>query len=407
MPRIVRRIRLLPVQAAFRRSKAIYRGFTGGRGAGKSWIGAHDLLMRAKPGRLYLVAAPTYKMLMDSSLRTFLERANDLHFLRNMNKSDMQATLGNGAQVNFRSTEDPEKLRGPNLSGVWFDEAGEMVHEAFKFAIPCLREGGEMGWLSATFTPKGPQHWTYGVFGPNGTDSELFVSPTRNNTFLPPGFEDTLRAQYTSQMAAQELEGKFVDMGGTVAKREWFRPLDTAPKCSSIVRAWDFAATPENAEKKGDYTAGAKVGKFELGWVVLDMDRSRVSAGQVISRVKTVAQQDGPSVSILAEQEGGSSGKIAYNYLARELAGFNVHPIRPSGDKMSRAMPFLAQAEAGNVYYVRGPWNDEWISELVAFPGGVNDDQVDATCHGFNGLGTTFVGFSMVTSTRFGSGPRR
>lgn len=395
-------IRLLPVQAAFRRSRALYRGFTGGRGAGKSWIGAHDLLMRAKPGRLYLVAAPTYKMLSDASLRAFVSRAEDLRFLKDMNKSEMTATLGNGAQVLFRSTEKPDSLRGPNLSGVWFDEAGEMVHDAFLVAIACLREGGEQGWLSATFTPRGPTHWTYGVFGPGGSNAELFVSPTRENKFLPAGFADTLRGQYTPQMAEQELEGKFVDLGGSVAKREWFKVLEAAPRCTSVVRAWDFAATPENADKAGDYTVGVKMGRFDLGWVVLGVDRSRVSAGQVIAKVRTIAQQDGPGVAVYAEQEGGSAGKIAFNYLARELGGYNIHPIKPSGDKLTRAMPLLAQAEAGNIYFVRGAWNADWLDEFVAFPGGAHDDQVDATCHAFNSMDRAFVGFSMTTNVRFG-----
>lgn len=390
-----KRIRLHAVQAAFRRSTALYRGFTGGRGAGKSWIGSHDLLMRAKPGRLYMVAAPTYKMLSDASLRTFTSRARELNFLREMNKSSMTATLGNGAQILFRSTENPDSLRGPNLSGVWFDEAGEMDEDAFLVAIACLREGGERGWLSATFTPRGKTHWTYRVFGSGGPDSELFVAATTENPFLPAGFADTLRGQYTSQFAAQELDGRFVDLGGSVAKREWFRVLETAPKCSSVVRAWDFAATPENADKAGDYTVGVKMGKFENGWVVLGVDRSRVSAGQVISKVRAIAEQDGPGVAVYTEQEGGSAGKIAFNFLARELYGYSIHPIRPTGDKMSRAMPFLAQAEAGNIYVVRAPWNEEWFSEFVAFPGGVHDDQVDATCHAFNSMDRAFVGFSV------------
>ena len=44
---IQRRIGLHRAQALFRYSPAIYRGFVGGRGSGKSWAGAYDLLMRA------------------------------------------------------------------------------------------------------------------------------------------------------------------------------------------------------------------------------------------------------------------------------------------------------------------------------------------------------------------------
>jgi predicted phage terminase large subunit-like protein len=41
-------------------------------------------------------------------------------------------------------------------------------------------------------------------------------------------------------------------------------------------------------------------------------------------------------------------------------------------------MPWLAQAEAGNVKLVRGPWCAAWLDEITAFPGGSHDDQVDS-----------------------------
>ena len=83
-------IDLHAAQQAFLDSPAIYRGFVGGRGAGKSFVGALDLLMRAKPGRLYGVYAPTYPMLKDSSWRSFLSCGRRLHFLRETNKSELR-----------------------------------------------------------------------------------------------------------------------------------------------------------------------------------------------------------------------------------------------------------------------------------------------------------------------------
>ncbi|MFX4846510.1 phage terminase large subunit, partial [Acinetobacter baumannii] len=88
----------------------------------------------------------------------------------------------------FRSAEDPDKLRGPNLSGSWLDEASLMEREAFDICIASLREAGEQGWLSATFTPRGLTHWTYDLFGRGGRpDVELFTSRTRDNPFAPVG----------------------------------------------------------------------------------------------------------------------------------------------------------------------------------------------------------------------------
>lgn len=392
------KIPLHPAQSAFRHSPALYRGFVGGRGAGKSWVGAYDLIRRAKPNRLYMVAAPTYPMLRDSSLRTFEGIARRLNFLRDVAKGEMIATLGNGAQVLFRSTDNPDRLRGPNLSGAWFDEAGEMDEEAYLIAIACLREAGEQGWLSATFTPRGRQHWTYRVFGQDRPDTAIFHARTRDNPFNPAAFEDQLRQQYTSAFAEQELAGQFVELGGTVAKREWFRVVDARPVCRRMVRAWDFAATPEDGQGKGDYTAGALLGETDAGWCLLDVVRSRIAGGQVMALVKATAKMDGTGVQIGLEQEPGSSGKVAISFMVKELAGFAVKPIVPSRDKLTRALPLLAQAEAGNVFMVRANWNPAFLDEAASFPNGDHDDQMDAAAHAFNLLHQpAFVGISLAS----------
>lgn len=213
MPEQTVQYRLTAAQLAYRRSDALYRGFVGGVGSGKSFAGAYDLIRRAKPDRLYMACAPTYVMLRDASLRSLLQHARHLNYLRDFKRSEMTAVLGNGAEVLFRTADDPERMRGPNLSGVWLDEASLMPWEAFGIAIGRLREGGEQGWLGATFTPKGRTHWTYRVFAAGGPDSVCFRSRTSDNPFLPSGFRDTIGRQYTDEMTRQELEGEFLEDG--------------------------------------------------------------------------------------------------------------------------------------------------------------------------------------------------
>ena len=144
-------------------------------------------------------------------------------------KSDFRVVLGNGAEFLFRSADDPEKLRGPNLSGVWLDEASLMRREAFDICIASLREQGEQGFLTATFTPKGQLHWSFDVFGRAGSDTTLIKARTVDNPFLPETFEHAVRAQYTSRLAAQELEGEFLEGEGYLFRREWFAIVEAAP----------------------------------------------------------------------------------------------------------------------------------------------------------------------------------
>lgn len=106
------------------------------------------------------------------------------------------------------------------------------------------------------------------------------------------------------------------------------------------------------------------------------------------------SQQHGgkTGVKIWTEQEPGSSGKESAEYTIRQLAGFVVAAERSTGDKATRAAPFAAQCEAGNVRVVRADWNREFVDELTLFPNGRHDDQVDAASLAFNKLAGQVVG---------------
>ncbi len=48
------------------------------------------------------------------------------------------------------------------------------------------------------------------------------------------------------------------------------------------------------------------------------------------------------------------------------------------GDKPTKARSIQARMEAGKVYLPKNaPWKDDLVSELLHFPAGVSDDQVD------------------------------
>ncbi len=384
------RVRLTRYQNDFCESPALYRAFCGGRGAGKSWVGAFDLLARARPGRLYLVASPTYTVLSDTTFRTVVQLGRRLGLVSpgDVKKSPPSLRTATGAEIIFRSADDPEKLRGPNLSGAWLDEASLMAREAYDIVIACLREEGEQGWLSATFTPKGRLHWTYEVFGSGRPDTLLTRARTSDNPFNPASFADVLRRQYGSLLAAQELEGEFLDGGGLLFRRQWFELVDAAPADLKRVRAWDLAATDAKKAADPDWTAGVLLGRSKEGvYHVLDVRRTRAAPGGVEALVRQTAALDGRAVEVSMEQEPGSAGvTVIDHYLRRVLQGHNFRGVKATGPKEVRAQPLAAMAEAGNVKLVRAEWNKDLLDELEVFPLGAHDDQVDAAALAFSRL---------------------
>jgi predicted phage terminase large subunit-like protein len=344
---------------------------------------------------LYLVCAPTYSMLSDATFRMFLSLAEALGII---DPGDVKRSappsmrLRTGAEVLFRSTDEPDRLRGPNLSGVWMDEASLMPLDAFTVLIGRLREAGEQGWLTATFTPKGRAHWTHETFATGRPNTAIFHARTRENPFLPAGFHETVRQQYTSVLAAQELEGEFIDAGGCLFKRHWFGIVDRLPHLIARVRAWDLAATPEDEEtaRDPDWTVGLLMGKdSSRNHYILDMRRLRGSPQQVQALVRSTAEEDGQGVRIVMEQEPGSAGKMVIDHYLRVLAGWAFYGERSSGSKSERAQPLAALAEGGAVKLLRGTWNKEFLDEAELFPFGVHDDQIDCASLALGKLGWT------------------
>ena len=99
------------------------------------------------------------------------------------------------------------------------------------------------------------------------------------------------------------------------------------------------------------------------------------------------AMADGPNCRVLIEQEPGASGKALVNfYQTEELPSFRVKGIPAVKSKVERAHPFLAAAEAGNVWMLERNWNAEFMEEFVQFPDAKHDDQVDTCGMGYNEL---------------------
>ncbi len=172
---------------------------------------------------------------------------------------------------------------------------------------------------------------------------------------------------------------------GKVFNRAWFEIVDALPADAERVRYWDKAGT----EDGGDWSAGVKMARAGGFFYVEHVHRGQWSSRRRNDMMRQTAELDGEPVAVWVEQEPGSGGKESAEFSVQLLAGFRVlvDPVR--GDKIVRAYPLSAQAEAGNVKILRGAWNETFLSELHGFPDGGYDDQVDAASGAFNKLALT------------------
>ncbi len=79
--------------------------------------------------------------------------------------------------------------------------------------------------------------------------------------------------------------------------------------------------------------------------------------------------------------ETKNMGLTLFQDLKRQ--GLPVKELKPDTDKYTRAIPMAARYEAGTVYHPRNqsPWLYDFEEELLAFPMGEHDDQVDTAAY--------------------------
>jgi len=201
-----------------------------------------------------------------------------------------------------------------------------------------------------------------------------------------PGYESNLEA--LPLVDRERLRGgnwKVRPSAGKVFNRAWFPIVSAAPAQARRVRYWDKAAT----EGGGAFSAGARIA-YQAGiFYIEDVVRGQWSAGHRDQVIQQKAEADGRGVEIWVEQEPGAGGKESAQASVKQLAGYTVRADRVTGDKVTRAKPMSAQAEAGNVVLVRGEWNEPFLKESHAFPDSKFKDQVDAAAGAFNKLALT------------------
>lgn len=187
---------------------------------------------------------------------------------------------------------------------------------------------------------------------------------------------------------------KVREEAGKVFNRGWFEIVDAVPAGGLECRFWDFAATKKEIKGEDpDYTASVRMRKVQGVYYVTDCTAEQEGPAEVDRALRNLAAQDaqaahatGTRPLVRWEMEPGASGKRESYRLTKMLAGHDARGVRPQGDKITRAKPLAAQAEASNVKLLRGPWNERWLYHMHNQPEIKHDDIMDASSGAFNAL---------------------
>lgn len=320
----IRHTRATDPQRRFWSSQARFRAFVGGIGSGKTRAGVVECL-RQPANTLGMVLAPTFPMLRDSTLQTFLELTDKAGVLVDFNKTNMTARLVGNRTVLFRQAGDADRLRGPNLSWIYIDEAAMVDYQVFLVLLGRLRVEPRRLWL--TTSPLGKDSWIYREFGEPGEGRELIRASTETNHFLPDGFVDSLKTAYDADFARQEIDGDWIENAyGVLIPSSWIERAATLERPRG---------NPGRRIMGVDGSAGT--GRDRSAFCILDrcgilhMEASnRCDVANTALRIKQLSQQFGVSQSdIVFDASAGGGG----DQLPRHLQPYGITATRYYGSQ--------------------------------------------------------------------------
>lgn len=192
-----------------------FKALACGRRWGKTRLGtALCIATAAQGGRAWWVA-PSYKM-ANVGWRGIKRIAQQIPGT-DVREVDKLVSLPTGGEIQVRSADDPNSLRGEGLNFVVLDECAFMKEEAWSEALrPALsdRKGGAL-FIS---TPKG-RNWFWRMYMSDAGDVRAWSFPTSSNPFIDAVEIEAAKRGLPERIFLQEYEAQFLEDAGGVFRR--------------------------------------------------------------------------------------------------------------------------------------------------------------------------------------------
>ncbi|MGL5254309.1 MAG: phage terminase large subunit [Brevinema sp.] len=155
-------------------------------------------------------------------------------------------------------------------------------------------------------------------------------------------------------------------------KWEWFSYYDELPTDGKIIQSWDTASSDSDY---ADYSVGITVLEKDNKFYIMDICRDRLLFPDLKRKVVELYGRYRPKELVI---ENKSSGMALIQQLEQE---HQIYPIKyePKLSKKDRIMTNSGVLESGRILLPRGAsFLDALRTEVVTFPNGKHDDQLDA-----------------------------
>jgi phage terminase large subunit-like protein len=327
--------------------------FLAGRGAGKTRTAAEWLAWKAisNEGTRWAIVAPTHADARDTCVEGesgILNILKEYGVLKDYNRSISEIFLTNRSRIKLFSGEEPDRLRGPQFHGGWFDELA-----AFKRpdAWDQYQFGARLGQHPQTIITTTPR--------PTKLIKDLVdregVKVVRGSTFdnaknLAASALAELKLRYeNTRLGRQELYGEILD---TVEGALWTREMierarvTDIPPLIRIVVAIDPAVT-NNADS--DETGIVAAGITSDNHYYVLSDKSLRASPDAWARQAVNLYHDLGADKIIAETNNG--GDMVTLLIKQVDHSAPVKKVTATRGKQLRAEPISSLYEQGRVHH--------------------------------------------------------
>ena len=194
---------------------------------------------------------------------------------------------------------------------------------------------------------------------------------------------EQIRATQGSVKWASLYQQKPPKEQGAIFKREWF-PLYSGEPLGGLVRRSQFLDTAHKTKKENDYSVLITFDVMTGSNIyVRHIWREKVQYPDLKRKIIALFSTHKSHELCIEDKDAGA---MLIQEFQRDTS-LPVIPIQADKDKVLRANAATPSCEAGKVYLPEdAPWLEAFLDELMSFPSGEHDDQVDAFVHGINRL---------------------
>jgi phage terminase large subunit-like protein len=328
--------------------------YLAGRGAGKTRTAAEWLAWQAtrNPKTRWAIAAPTYSDARDTCAEGesgIINVLREYGVLKDYNRSIGEIFLTNGSRIKLFSGEEPDRFRGPQFHGGWFDELAAFKYpEAWDQYQFGLRLGTHPQTIVTT-TPR-PTKLIKDLIAREG------VRVIRGSTFdnaknLAPSALAELKLRYeNTRLGRQELYGEILDnVEGALWTREMIElaRVETAPPLVRVVIGVDPAVTSsDTSDETGIIAAGIA---SDGNYYILN-DKSLRASPDAWARAAVNLYHETNADKIIAETNNG--GDMIIMLMKQVDPSIAVKKVTATRGKQLRAEPISSLYEQGRVHHV-------------------------------------------------------